>query len=506
MSDYLEFVKDGVQTLLERQSARLGGRPDGTPCITVSHNFIRTWRTLGKKDGGYYSIRIEGHPLEPEPYRLDMRIWPVLELFSEVTGDPQYRQQVEAMASAFGAHGFDPASGLGYLGTETQFDVLRLRPVYAHSPEGTPIFKPSLSVPLDRLWDATPEKMTRMFKAAYHGLITRPESMAYNRYCAYGFDDRVRKPSMAFNPRHVAFAQTGAFLIHWWGFHFARTGDSESLGWAQRMADKWGAVQDPASGLIPHCFTNERSDADTQPPRLYSCYGEMQTVVSLLRAVREIGKRPEGAALAGQVEAMARRLLVGMAHHGYIPEERVFPHWMYLDGRPCRETVAYCFGTQEEKDEAVKQDPILEEVAVYMGTGFYTDWPSNVGVQNDFPCHMALGARMTGDVEVLSGARGFAKDLMEAAGRLTGAFNAQGQWTYSASASYIKMLLLLFEATKERNYLDQARRLADMELNFLAQPLPAGQPEWWRMTFRDGLLEALLLLHRALADAEKREG
>jgi hypothetical protein len=499
MSDYLAFVKEGVRTLLERQSARLGGRPDGTPCITVSRNLIRTWRTVGRKDGGYYSIRIEGHPLEPEPHRLDTQAWPVLDLLSEVTGDPQYRRLVDGMAGAFAEHGFDPASGLGYLGTETQFDALRLSPVYAHGPEGTPIFKPGLNVPLDRLWEAAPERMARMFKSAYYGLITRPENMDYNRYCSYGFDDRLKRPSTAFNPRHVAFAQTGAMLIHWWGFHFARTGDGESLAWAQRMADKWGAVQDPASGLIPHCFMNERSEADTQPPRPYACYGEMMTLVSLLRAVREFEKRPEGAALAGQVDGVARRLLRGMVRHGYAPEERVFPHWMYLDGRPCRETVAYCFGTQAEKEAAVRKDPALKEVAVYFGTGFYTDWPSNVGVQNDFPGHAALGARMTGEAEAWAACRRYADDLMEEAGRLTGPFNAQGQWTYSASASYVKMLLLLFEGTQERRYLDWAQRLADTELDFLARPLPAGQPEWWRMPFRDSLLEALLRLHRALA-------
>lgn len=503
MSDYLEFVKDGLQTLLDRQSARLGGKPDGTPCITVSRNLLRTWRTLGRKDGGYYSIRVEGHPLEREPFRLDVRMWPVLELLSEVTGDPQYRQRVVEMASAFGQYGFDPASGLGYLGAETQFDVLRLKAVPSHNPAGEPIFKPSLNVPLDRLWAGAPGQMGRMFRAAYYGLITRPANMDYNRYCSYGFDDRLRKPSMAFNPRHVAFAQTGAMLIHWWGYLFARTGDAESLEWAQAMADKWGAAQHPASGLIPHCFVSEKSEADTQPPMSYSCYGEMQTVISLLRGVRELEKRPEGVALAGQIEDMALRLLRGMARYGYVSEERVFPHWMYLDGRPCRETVAYCFGTQAEKDEAVQKDPALEEVAVYAGTGFYSDWPSNMGVQNDFPYHVALGARMTGDTEVLSRAQGWAADLMEEAGRLTGAFNAQGQWTYAASASYIKMLLLLFEATKERHYLDQARRLADMELDFLARPLP--DPEWWRMPFRDGLLEALLLLHRELAGADRLE-
>jgi hypothetical protein len=78
---------------------------------------------------------------------------------------------------------------------------------------------------------------------------------------------------------------------------------------------------------------------------------------------------------------------------------------------------------------------------------------------------------------------------------------AQGQWTYPASASYIKTLLLLRQMTGDRGYLDRAKKLADMELEFLSRPAPASEPEWWRMPFRDGLLEALLLLHQEIKES-----
>jgi DUF1680 family protein len=123
-----------------------------------------------------------------------------------------------------------------------------------------------------------------------------------------------------------------------------------------------------------------------------------------------------------------------------------------------------------------------------------------VSANNYFPHYVATGAQMTGSPEALAAARRYADDLMEEAGKLTGPLNAQGQWTYHASASYIKMMLILHEMTKERQYLDRARKLADMELDFLSRPAP-GQPEWWRLPFRDGLLEALVLLHREMERA-----
>ena len=495
MSRYLDFAKQGVQTLIERQSVRAGG--DGAPCITVTQQSNRTARSMGGKRGDTRrTFLVEGQPIEMEPHRLDFNLWPVLDLLSAATGDAQYRRLVDGMAGVFAEHGFDPASGLGYLGVEAAFDVARLQLVPTSSSSSKPAFKPGINLQIDRLWDAAPEKLARMFKSAYYGLITRPENMDYNRYCSYGFDDRAKKPSMAFNSGYVAFAQTGGMLIHWWGYLFARTGDLECLGWAQAMAAKWLAVQHPETGLIPHWFGSDQSGEPVQPPRPHANSGEMLTVISLLKGEIELRKRPEGAGLADQVGGMARRLLRGMARYGYVPEERIFPQWLHLDGRVQEESVFYCFRTQAEKDEAVKKDPIMQEVAVYAGSGFYTDWPSSRVTHNSFPHFVALGAQMAGETEALAASRKYADDLMEEAGKLKGPLNEQGQWTYPGSASYIKLLLLLRQMTGEQGYLDRAKKLADMELEFLAGPAPAGEPEWWRLSSRDGLLEALLLLHQ----------
>ena len=495
VSDYLDFAKQGVQTLIDRQSARAGGESDGALCITVTKQSSKTYRMIGGRHGDTWRTYLsEEQPMELEPYRLDFNAWPVLDLLSEVTGDAQYRRLADGMASAFGQHGFDPASGLGYLGVQAEFDVIRLQPAPVGSyTEAT--LKPGVNIPIDRLWAAAPEQMGRMFKAAYYGLITRPEDMSYNRYCSYGFDDKAKKPSTAFNSVHVAFTLTGAILIHWWGHLFARTGDLECLGWAQAMAAKWLAVQHPESGLIPAWFGSDQSGEPVQPPRPHVNPWETLTVIAFLKGETELRKRPEGAGLADQVGGMARRLLRGMAKYGYDPNERIFPQWLHLDGRLREEVVWYCFRTQAQKDEAVKRDPIMKDVDVYAGSGFYMGGPGAVGANNHFPYDIALGSQMTGDGEALSAARKYADDLMEEAGKLTGPLNAKGQWTYPASASYIKTLLILHGITKERGYLDRAKKLADMELAFLSRPV-AGEPEWWRLPFRDGLLEALLLLHQ----------
>jgi hypothetical protein len=225
--------------------------------VTVTQRTYKTWRTVGSPQGNsYFNALVPELPLELNPTRLDMGIWPVLEKLGKLTGNTCYGELLNGMTRAFAEHGFDAKSGLGYLGQEAEFDVVQLTPLgVVGYPE--PKFKPAADLPLERLWSAAPQQMTRMFKAAYYGLITRPATMDYNRFCSYDFDDREKKIAHAFNPQHVAFAQTAAMLIHYWAFHFARSGDTESLAWAQAMANKWSAVQHPETGLawIFHKFS-----------------------------------------------------------------------------------------------------------------------------------------------------------------------------------------------------------------------------------------------------------
>jgi hypothetical protein len=196
---------------------------------------------------------------------------------------------------------------------------------------------------------------------------------------------------------------------------------------------------------------------------------------------------------------MGERLIKGLARYGYDAETWTFPQWVNLDGSIRRETTWYTFFSQEQKDEALKKDPELDGVPVFSGEGFYAAGPSAVATGGSVPYHVALGAQMTGDEELRDRAREFADLVMEEAGKLTSEFNELDQWTYPATSSYIKMLLLLFQMTDEGQHLDRARQLADMELEFLSRPLPEDKPEWWRLSARNALLEAMLLLHQEVS-------
>ena len=115
---YLAFVRRTIECLRRDQSATLGGKPDGVPFITVSRPVWRSYRSLGHKrpDGTYQNYWFPESPLEYRPVVADLEAWIVLDRLSELTGDPRYGELVAAMAEAFAGCGFDPPSGLGYLG------------------------------------------------------------------------------------------------------------------------------------------------------------------------------------------------------------------------------------------------------------------------------------------------------------------------------------------------------------------------------------------------------
>src|ERR1043166_6607193 len=161
MRSYLQFIRDTLDILLERQSAHLGGKPDGTLFLTVTNELHKSYHSLGKKYGDRYRLySFPQPPMEMQPTRLDMDLWPILDELSNLTGEGRYRDMVTAMAEAFARHGFDPRCGLGYLGEMCDFDVVGLKSM----PRGSakePAFKPRNSgdcptLPLERLWTHAP--------------------------------------------------------------------------------------------------------------------------------------------------------------------------------------------------------------------------------------------------------------------------------------------------------------------------------------------------------------
>lgn len=493
------WLRETVDLLDREQSAPLGGDARGLSCLTITGRTGISYRSLGAKGGDseFTTYWFPAQPLEMKPVRLDLSLWPFLDGLSELTGNPRYSERVTAMADAFAEHGFDPLTHLGYFGESTDFDVVRLGPI-SSKPGTAPHFKPGNSgacpgMPLKRLWRHASTQMERSFHAMFLGLITDPARMDYNRFCCYDFDASRGKHAMAPDARHCAFDSAGARMIHWWASCFAHTGDHQCLDWAQRMADKWAAVQHPQSGLVPNFFGAAGEYAAVQSPGQWAeARGAAMTAMALVEAAEQLEQRLNGRALAGQVTRMAVALARGVARFSYDPDRRLFREVLRLDGRPYEQTARYTFRTQAEKDEAVRRNPLYEQVAVFEGIGFYRHppyWSECAG--SDLPYQLAFVAERTGDAQLRDDVAAMVEPIMDEVRRLKGPMTPEKRWTFYGSARYIQTLVLLAQMSGDVRYLRDAQTVAEREIGQLVQD---GAEPWWRRRDRNILLDALLML------------
>lgn len=504
---YLDFVRNTVDRhILSNQTARLGGQPDGTLFVTLSRKPERAWTSLGMWDRDHYQLYpIPEVRIERAPVNADLDAWPLLDRLSRLTGDPRYARLTDAMAAAFGRWGFDPASGLLLAGNQSLFDVVARKPVGPRSANETPEFKPVAFPIWDRLWAVAPDAMLRFSHAAYYGLVTRPATMDYNRFCEYGFDDWQRRHVTPFNPQHRGFVYSGAMLIHYWLMAYTRAGDTQCLAWAQAMAAKWAALQHPQSGLLPHFVGAVQTDDPAQSPAPYANVLDVQSAVLFLEAADMLTNHPEMRALATQLDTLGRRSLLGLCRTAYDTNHRLWVDWIALDGSPYTGDPQYGFRSEAEKAEALKRDPRVAAVGVYPGIGAYASQAFLLQAFGGPPDCVMRGAALTRDPELLALARRVALLVRKEARARTDARNALGQWGFPATGQYVNGLLDLYAATGDGWYRERARELADIELRLLAlapdtsatPDTDPGATDWWRLMTRSRFLNALLRLEEA---------
>ena len=494
---YLAYVKDTVENSIEHQSARLGGEADGTLFVTTPHRrSIPRHRRLSFLDGVLSVLPLEPEtPLEHRPFRMDFDAWPVLGLLTEATGDAQYHEMVVAMAEAFAEVGFHPRSGLPFCGEACDFDVLGAKPVSSVQHSLPPHFK-GRDIPIDRLWEVAPEKMTRMTKATYYGLVVDPESLVFNRYCRYEWDDQQGEHCYPGPLPNTGLIAAAAYLMYWWGTSFARTGDQECLHWAARTFGLWRSAQHEDTGLMPYVYGSSFGKAFSPyaSPRRAS-----DALVVMLQAADEFRSHPQGTGLADGLVEMACRLALGIAKHGYDAERRGFRNLVHLDGRPYEQNVhGGPFPSQAAKEAAVREDPAFEEVPVFDVLGFYQKAPFwSLCASNAIPRQLAAAALRAKDPDLIQRLEQIATHIMEDAETVTSALSRERKWTFPATGHFIQFLVLLNELTGRRRYLDDACRLADQEIAHLSR---IAYPQWWRMPCRNDFLTGLLKLYLALSD------
>jgi hypothetical protein len=403
------------------------------------------------------------------------------------------------MADGIARFGFHPRSGLIYFSEESDFDVVD------RGPRGVgdytvPRYKPvnTAELPMERLWKHAPEKMVRCARSMFWGLVTEPDRMDFNRFTFFDYDDASRTPAMTATPSNLGFDSAAARIIHWWAAAYGRAGDPDCLAWARRMTAKWRAIQHPDSGLVPNFFGDGvwNPGVAQEPGTWAEIHGTALAASGWMDAADELRRRPGAEDLAALLADMARKMALGVARCSYDPERQIFLEHLNMDGSHHRESARYAFHSQTEKDEAVRTNPSMKAVPVYLGDSWYQPATFHrTCAGSTVPWHLALVAERSGDEELIDRLARMSKDAVQAAAGLRSPLTGEGRWTFQATGLYVKLLVSLHRMTGKGDYLDQARSLADAELD----RLPAvACPEWWRLRERTVLLDGLLRLYEAM--------
>ena len=173
--DYVQFVREIAERLIDHQSAHPGHDPAEPLCICCPAETRKTYHSMGSThpDGTVGIYHFPEHGLEVSPYRMDCSVWPLFEQLSSLTGDDRYARMVGGMIDVFTRRGFDDRTGLGYFGEECDFDIID-HCAAARGSYFLPKYKGGNTGalpdgPLSYGWNACPEKMLRMARSIYQG-------------------------------------------------------------------------------------------------------------------------------------------------------------------------------------------------------------------------------------------------------------------------------------------------------------------------------------------------
>lgn len=502
---FLDFVTATLDRVLDRrsgQSFRWGGNWRNPFIPTVCRPVVRRYISAGGvlADGTLERITVE-EVAPGEATRLDIPALSVLERASRLGAKSTYGEIAQHIDKLLGTYAFDPMSGLPYISVECDIDVRLLGPGPAAG-GGPPRFKFKGDMLLDRLWRVAPQKMTRAARSVYYGLITDPQTFSFNRYCYYGWDDAEPKHQLDFDPWHVGFASSAVWMIRQWAFVYGKTGEPQLLEWAAKMTQKWAAMQNPRTGLLPHFIGAKEAGDKTQTVQPYCHHRDMGVAEAFFEAAEALDTRPEAAATAQTLRRMGLELARGLARHAYDPGAKIFYNWINVaDGRPASDTIIYTFFSQAQKDEWLRRDPSLAEVAVCPGVGHYRDpapWAFYAGAGVEAMLSPVM--RRTRDPELVEHAIAYAREfLAQREESVRGPIDAKGCWVFNATADNITALIDLHCVTGDAAWLDAAKRIATQEIGFLARPEAQGQGRapWWAFPQRTHLLAAMLDLHEA---------
>lgn len=370
--DYLALVRRCVDVLLEQGRDRYGEAHSPLFMSNLDPQTLSSPRELPLLDG---LIRTEGRPHRRNPGGSDLwedqSLLRVLEMLSELTGDPKYVRAARDYVDYFFENCRKPDTGLLAWGTHLYWDAYEDRP--GGDQDGNGPHEVLIREPYwEFMWSVSPRRVERQIELMWEWHVVDKSTGLFNRH-----DDKARGCDFAF---------MGSELVYAFAFLHRKTGDSK---WQERahLIAQWHAMaRDETTGLAADApGIANRFDGRHCMTTLPGPYASL-----LLRSFELTG------------DAFYRDLALehlGAYHqYGWDDEGRSFWGMLKLDGRPVHEKT-----DREPRDIDVYDD--------FKPTGHVEVWRT-IMYSYEFPLiaaqSYAYGAELTEDEDAIEATRKWA--------------------------------------------------------------------------------------------------
>jgi len=411
---------------------------------------------------------------------------------SAVTGDPKYRQAAaDAVRYAFGH--LQDRGGLLYWGGHAYYDALEDKPVggltgskMAHE------FKHHYPY-YELMWQVDPDATRRFIEAVWDAHILRWDILDINRHGQYGrtvgklWDHDYEGGPVPFASKGLSFMMSGSDFFYAAALLSRFTGDERPLVWAKRLANRYVEARHPETGLGASNFSvlvtqrmknqfpqfggrfTEATIADIYGSRYSDC------AICQLKLGETLGTKGQDFLRWGIEDLTAR------ATHGYDESTNAFAA-MLIDGTVL--TLA------DRKQEGYVQERWLQ--------------PRKADSRHFYA--YALAYKLSKKELMWRMARSIGRGLdLGDLGAAPGEPRAINHQTSNNDPLVIFGLLELYEATRENDYRELAKRVAD---NMLATRVHNGffvaSKDHLFSCFDDRAPLALLHLRAALLELSER--
>ncbi len=259
----LDIYQKSMDTLIKLYSDPYSNSP-----LLASYLDVRTMKP-------FQWLQVVGQPkLANSNLATDSMIYRCMDYLSEFTGDPKYKERVDAVYQWHLDYGLSE-NYMGYWGGHASINLKDLQPILAPMNYNTHEFKEHYMY-WDPFFRLDPEVGYKICRNVILGHITEWEYMLSNRHASYSkemdesawtnLDAFANEYGIISTTKEQPFKNMGCDMEHAAGTIVRFTNDEYAKEWGLRIFKMYAEAADPVTGIMPSVYTTGKDAEGVKDP------------------------------------------------------------------------------------------------------------------------------------------------------------------------------------------------------------------------------------------------